>query len=50
MISQESPTRITGIGKLKLGDNNAYKIDLKTNEYNFYMVGNSFTKQFFIYY
>ena len=36
--------------ELKLGDNNAYKIDLKTNEYNFYMVGNSFTKQFFIYY
>jgi hypothetical protein len=36
--------------ELKFGENNAHKIDLKTNEYNFYMVGNSFTKQFFIYY
>ena len=27
-----------------------YKIDLKTDEYNFYIVGNRFTKQFFQYY
>ena len=27
-----------------------YKIDLKTDEYNFYIVGNKFTKQFFQYY
>jgi hypothetical protein len=36
--------------ELKIGDNSSHKIDLKTDEYNFYMVGNSFTKQFFIYY
>jgi hypothetical protein len=36
--------------ELKVGENNSHKIDLKTNEFNFYMVGNSFTKQFFIYY
>jgi len=27
-----------------------YKIDLKTEHYNFYLVGNKFTKQFFLYY
>lgn len=27
-----------------------YKIDLKTDEYNYYMIGNEFTKKFFIYY
>jgi len=27
-----------------------YKVDLKTDDYNFYLVGNKFTKQFFIYY
>lgn len=27
-----------------------YKIDLKTNDYNYYMVGNKFTKNFCIYY
>jgi len=36
--------------ELKFGDNNSNKIDLKTDEFNFYMIGNSFTKQFFIYY
>ena len=36
--------------ELKVGENNSHKIDLKTNEFNFYMVGNSFAKQFFIYY
>ena len=36
--------------ELKVGENNSHKIDLKTNEFNFYMVGNSFNKQFFIYY
>jgi hypothetical protein len=28
----------------------SYKIDLKTPKYNFYIVGNEFTKHFFIYY
>jgi|Laugresubdmm15sn_1035100.scaffolds.fasta_scaffold20665_2 hypothetical protein len=36
--------------ELRIGDNNSNKIDLKTDEFNFYMIGNSFTKQFFIYY
>jgi hypothetical protein len=35
--------------ELKIGDN-TYKIDLKTDNYNFYVVGNCFTKNFFIYY
>jgi len=29
---------------------NKYKVDLKTDNYNFYVVGNKFTKNFFIYY
>ena len=36
--------------ELKLGENSCHKIDLKTNEFNFYIVGNSFTKKFFVYY
>jgi hypothetical protein len=36
--------------ELKIGDNLKFKIDLKTNEYNYYLVGNKFTKNFFIYY
>jgi hypothetical protein len=36
--------------ELKVGENNSNKIDLKTDEFNFYVVGNSFNKQFFIYY
>lgn len=35
--------------EFKNGDN-VYKIDLKSDTYNFYIVGNCFTKQFFIYY
>ena len=35
--------------ELKIGKD-TYKIDLKTDEYNFYIVGNRFTKQFFQYY
>jgi len=36
--------------ELKIGENNSHKIELKTDEYNFYMIGNSFNKQFFVYY
>ena len=36
--------------ELKVGENNSNKIDLKTDEFNFYVVGNSFTKKFFVYY
>ena len=36
--------------ELKVGENNSHKIELKTDEFNFYVVGNSFNKQFFIYY
>jgi hypothetical protein len=35
--------------EINIGENN-YKIDLKTDRYNFYVVGNVFTKQFFIFY
>ena len=35
--------------ELKIGDN-TYKIDLKSEMYNFYIVGNCFTKNFFVYY
>ena len=35
---------------MKIGDNSSYKIDLKTDEFNFYIIGNSFTRQFFVYY
>lgn len=36
--------------EIKIGENTTYKIDLKTDAYNFYLVGNKFTKEFFIYY
>lgn len=36
--------------ELKIGENNIYKIELKTHGYNFYLVGNEFKKSFFIYY
>ena len=36
--------------ELKFGEKNSHKIELKTDEFNFYVVGNSFNKQFFIYY
>jgi hypothetical protein len=35
--------------ELKIGDN-TYKIDLKSDNYNFYVVGNCFAKNFFVYY
>lgn len=35
--------------ELKNGDN-IYKIDLKTGTFNYYLIGNSFTKNFFIFY
>ena len=35
--------------ELKIGDK-THKIDLKTDNFNFYIVGNKFTKQFFIFY
>ncbi len=37
--------------ELKIGENNIpYKIDLKTDNFNYYLVENKFNKQFFIYY
>lgn len=35
--------------EINIGENK-YKIDLKTDRFNFYVVGNLLTKQFFIYY
>lgn len=36
--------------EIKIGDNSPHKIDLKTDNFNYYVVGNKFTKQFFIFY
>ena len=36
--------------EVQIGLNSPHKINLKTDEYNYYIVGNKFTKQFFIYY
>jgi hypothetical protein len=36
--------------EFKIGDNKTFKIDLKTEHYNYYIVGNKFTKDFFIFY
>jgi len=36
--------------ELLIGDDKIYKIDFKTDDYNFYLVGNKFTKAFFVYY
>jgi hypothetical protein len=36
--------------EMRIRENNVYKVDLKTDDYNFYLVGNKFTRQFFIYY
>jgi hypothetical protein len=36
--------------EFKVGDTNCIKIDLKTEYYNYYIVGNKFTKEFFIFY
>jgi hypothetical protein len=35
--------------EIQIGENK-FKVDLKTDNYNFYLVGNKFTKQFFYYY
>jgi hypothetical protein len=36
--------------EFKVGENQSYKIDLKTEYYNYYVIGNRFTKDFFIFY
>jgi hypothetical protein len=36
--------------EFKVGDNRTFKIDLKTEHYNYYIVGNKFTNDFFIFY
>lgn len=36
--------------EIKIGDTNCIKIDLKTDKFNYYLVGNKFTKDFFIFY
>ncbi len=34
--------------EMRIRENNVYKVDLKTDDYNFYLVGNKLTRQFFI--
>lgn len=36
--------------EIKIDDNLSHKIDLKTDDYNYYIVGNIFNKQFFLFY
>jgi len=36
--------------EIKIGNANPYKIDLKTDKFNYYLVENKFNKQFFIFY
>jgi hypothetical protein len=36
--------------EIKIGDDISRKIDLKTDEFNYYLVGNKFTKDFFMFY
>ena len=36
--------------EFKIGENSSHIIDLKTNEFNFYIVGNNCNKHFFLYY
>lgn len=37
--------------ELQIGDNaSLYKVDLKSDKFNYYLLGNKFNKQFFIYY
>jgi len=36
--------------EIKIGDTNSRKIDLKTDNFDYYLVGNKFTKDFFIFY
>lgn len=48
-ISEKSDIKFMLV-ELTLECNKTFKIDLKTRDYNFYLVGNKFTKDFFIYY
>lgn len=36
--------------EIKIGESESHKIDLKTDKFNYYLVGNKFTKSFFIFY
>ena len=36
--------------ELQIGEKEVHKIDLKSDKFNYYLVGNKFNKQFFIYY
>jgi len=48
-ISENSNIKFLLI-EIKIGDTNCIKIDLKTDDFNYYLVGNNFTKDFFIFY
>lgn len=49
LISEKSDIRFLLI-EIKIGDDNYRKIDLKTDYFDYYLVGNKFTKDFFIFY
>lgn len=48
VVFEESEIKFM-LTEFKIGEK-TYKIDMKTDEYNYYMIGNKFTKDFFIYY
>ncbi len=48
-FSEVSETKFLLV-EIKLGEENIHKVDFKTDEFNFYIIGNKFTRQFFIYY
>ena len=48
-MSEESDIKFF-LMKIKVGDGEERTINLKTHEFNYYLVGNKFTKQFFIFY
>jgi hypothetical protein len=48
-LSTESDFKFILI-EIKIGDTDPYKIDLKTDKFNYYLLENKFNKQFFIFY
>jgi len=49
LMSEKSDIKFLLI-EIKIGDSNSRKIDLKTDYFDYYLVGNKFTKDFFIFY
>jgi hypothetical protein len=48
-LTEESGIKFMLI-ELQIGEKEVHKIDLKSDKFNYYLAGNKFNKQFFIYY